>query len=838
MIRNPVRDSWLPCLLPVGYREGMTTRKRTILRWMAIALVGASYLPAASQEPSSPAPPPASPQRALLNRYCVTCHNEKLKTADLMLDKMDVENVSAGAAVWEKVVRKLRTGAMPPAGMPRPDKATYDGFAAYLETELDRVAAAQPNPGRPADHRLNRTEYANAIRDLLAVEIDGASLLPPDEVSNGFDNNGDVLTVSPLLMERYVWAAGKISRLALGDPAIRPAAEEYKVPPSFMQDDRQSEDLPFGSRGGIAIRHNFPLDGEYIIRIRLQKNDDGFIRGLVDPHQLDVRVDGARVKLFTVGGVHKGKSGPLFTRNDPDYRGDPEQLAYELSGDESLEVRFPAKAGSRLVGVTFLKQVWQPEGIYMPPMLVPDLAKYRGGDPAVDTVTVIGPYEAKGSGETPSRRKIFVCSPSVGKDEDFCARKILSTLARRAYRRPVTDGDVQTLLSLYKAGKEDGFEAGIGMALQRMLAGPEFLFRIERDPATVAPGTPYRVSDLELASRLSFFLWGSIPDDQLLDLAERGKLKDPAVLDQQVRRMFADPRSKAMVSNFGGQWLSLRNIRAVSPDPKVFPDFDEELREAFRQEAQLFLESQLREDRSALDLLNANYTFVNERLARQYGIPNVYGSRFRRVTLTDDARRGLLGQGNFLAVTSRTTRTSPVLRGKWVLENLLGAPPPPPPPNIPALKEKGENGKLLTMRQQMEQHRANPACAICHSRMDPIGFALDNFDAIGKWRTTDAGSPLDVSGVMPDGAKFQGPVELRQALLSRPQQFVNTVTEKLLTYALGRGIDYPDEPAVRKIVREAASSEYRWSSLIVGVVHSAPFQMRKSGEPATVAGLR
>ncbi len=834
--------------------------KRMILCWIGIALAGTSYVQPASQQESSPATPASSSQRALLNRYCVTCHNEKLKTADLLLDQANIENVGASAAVWEKVVKKLRTGSMPPPGMPRPDKSTYDAFATYLETALDGAAAAKPNPGRPAAHRLNRSEYANAIRDLLAVEIDGEALLPPDEASNGFDNDGDVLSVSPLLMERYLLAAGKISRLSIGDTGMRPGSEEYKVPQNMVQNDRQSEDLPFGSRGGAAIHHNFPVDGEYVIRIRLQKNDDGFIRGLTEEHPLDVRLDGARVKLFTVGGVHKGKSGPMFTRNDPDYRGDIEQLEYEMSGDENLEVRFPAKAGSHVLGVTFLKKVSQAEGVYMPPMLLDDMRKFRGGDPVLDTVTILGPYNTKGPGDTPSRRKIFVCQPAGGSQpgksmqqvslkpgndagngnsNEACARKILSTLARRAYRRPVTAEDVDTLVKLYRVGSEDGFETGIAMAMQRMLSGPEFLFRIERDPAGATPGTPYRISDLELASRLSFFLWSSIPDDELLDAAERGKLKDPAVLEQQVRRMFADPRAKSMVDNFGGQWLSLRNIKAISPDPKVFPDFDEELRDAFRQESILFFESQLREDHSALDLLNANYTFVNERLAKQYGIPNIYGSRFRRVTLSDDMRRGLLGEGNYLAITSRTTRTSPVLRGKWVLDNLLGAPPPPPPPNIPALKEKGENGKLLTMRQQMEAHRANPACAICHSRMDPIGFALDNFDATGKWRTTDAGSPLDVSGVMPDGTKFQGPVELRQALLSRPQQYVNTVTEKLLTYALGRGIEASDEPAVRKIVREAAASEYRWSSLVLGTVKSMPFQMRKSAEPTTTtAGLR
>ncbi len=846
------------------YGEGFTAMWKTVLSWIGILLVGTSYLSAAAQQetsvaPSSSGPSPGTQYRAVLNRYCVTCHNEKLNTAFLQLDKADVENVGAGAAVWEKVVRKLRTAAMPPVGAPRPDKAVYDSFATYLETALDRAAAANPNPGRPAVHRLNRVEYTNAIRDLLAVDIDGESLLPADDSGRGFDNLADLLSVSPVLMERYMTAAAKISGLAIGDSGIRPVGETYRVPERLVQDDRVSDDLPFGSRGGIAIHHDFPLDGEYVLQIRLQRNSDEYIRGLLgEPHQLDVRLDGARIKLFSVGGERHGATGPLHSRNGQVYEDEPDQTVYEYYGDEALQVRFPAKAGTRVVGVSFVKKAVIAEGILevAPRSMEIDLNDYKGGDPAVDSVTITGPYNAKGAGDTPSRRKIFVCSPggaqpgirtqtvsltaggaSGDNNEEACAKKLLGTLARRAYRRPVTDKDLQALLNLYKAGRDldnntGSFDAGIEMAMRRILAGPEFLFRVERDPAPqsgMAANTAYRIGDVDLASRLSFFLWSSIPDDTLLDLAERGKLQDPKVLEQQVRRMLADERSKSLVTNFAGQWLYLRNMRQVRPDPKEFPDFDEELRRGFQQETELFFESNLRENRSVLDLLNASYTFVNERLAQHYGIPNIYGSNFRRVALTDDNRRGLLGQGSILTVTSRANRTSPVLRGKWVLENLLGTPPPPPPPDVPPLKEKGGGVEEMTMRQRMEQHRANAVCAGCHARMDPIGFALDSFDAVGKWRTTDGRKPLDTSATLLDGTKFNGPAELRKVVLSHPEQFVTTVTEKLLTYALGREADYYDEPSVRKIIREAGAGEYRWSSLILGIVKSTPFQMRRSG---------
>ncbi|MBI3895964.1 MAG: DUF1592 domain-containing protein [Acidobacteria bacterium] len=796
---------------------------RTLLAGMGIALAWVCYTQAANQETSSPVAQPALPQRALLNRYCVTCHNEKLKTAGLMLDKMDVEKVAEGAPVWEKVIRKLRAGQMPPAGMPRPDKATYDSFATYLETELDSAAEAQPNPGRPSIYRLNRAEYTNAIRDLLAVDVDGRSMLPADDAAYGFDNIGAVLAVSPVLLERYMLAAEKISRLAIGDPTIPPVLETYDVPDNLRQEDLMSEELPFGSRGGIAIRHNFPLDGEYVIRFRLQRDNLGAILGIDKSKQLDVRLDGTRIKLFKIGGERKGKPT------------DAEQEKYVRTADEGLEVRIPVKAGTRLVGITFLKETVKPEGVFRYPAGIVAPAGASVGEEdfeGIASVTIGGPYDAKGPGETASRSKIFVCRPTGSRDEESCAKKILSTLGRRAYRRPVTDEDVQPLLDLYKAGSSKGrFEAGIGMALERILAGPEFLFRVERDPENVPPNTAYRISDLELASRLSFFLWSSIPDDELLDLAEKGKLQNPAVLEQQVRRMLADSRSEALMSNFGGQWLYLRNLRTKVPDPGLFPNFDANLREALQRETELFFKSIVREDRSVLDLLAADYTFLNERLARHYGIPNIYGSQFRRVRLNDEMRKGLLGQGSILTVTSYNTRTAPTLRGKWVLENILGTPPPPPPPDVPSLKDNQET-KALTMRERMEEHRKNPACASCHKLMDPLGFALENFDAIGQWRTTSgaAKTPLDASGELPDGTKFKGPTELRNILLNKREQFVGSFTEKLLTYALGRGVEYYDFPAIRKITREAAP-DYRWSSLTLGIVKSAPFQMRRSQEP-------
>ena len=805
-----------------------TTTLMTILASMALVLLGAGSLSAAGMQ-SRPVPSHDINYQAPLDRYCITCHNEQLRTGGLALSALDVNKAAEEPELWEKVVRKLRTGAMPPAGMPRPDKTTYDSLATYLERQLDQAAAADPYPGRPSVHRLNRFEYTNAVRDLLAVEIDGEAFLPADDSRHGFDNIGDVLTVSPLLLERYLSTAHKVTRLAIGDRDASPVFETYSVPKYNVQGDRMNDSLPFGTRGGIAVRHHFPVDGEYTIKVSLGRNSRDYIRGLTRSHQLDVRLDGARVTRFTFGGETHGRSAGIFSSAA---MGDPAQETYERTADEILEVRFPAQAGTRLVGVAFVKEISMPEGPLLPLMTMYDWQQYKGGNPVVASITIGGPYNAQGLGDTASRRKIFLCRPDSVKEEEPCAREILSTLARRAYRRPLTDEDLQILLDFYQAGRSEGdFEAGIGTALERILVGPEFLFRTEPDPEHVPPDTAYRINDLELASRLSFFLWSSLPDDRLLDLAERGRLKDPEVLEQEVRRLLADSRSRALVTNFGGQWLFLRNLDAVRPDPQIFPYFDDNLREAFRLETELFFESLLREDRSVLDILNADHTFLNERLARHYGIPDIYGSHFRRVELAQEERRGLLGKGSLLTVTSYANRTSPVLRGKWVLDHILGTPPAPPPANIPELQERDEDGKILSMRQQMERHRANPVCATCHSQMDPLGFALENFDGTGSWRTMDAGHPIDPSGVLPDGTSFEGPVGLQEVLLEKCEEFLVTTTEKLLTYALGRGLEFFDAPAVRGIIREAADDDYRWSSLISSIVRSTPFQMRRSQEP-------
>lgn len=803
---------------------------RRILVWTGMVLAGCA--PAAGQSENGVSPPTS---RALLDRYCVACHNQKSATAGLMLDKMSLEKVVEDAPVWEKVVHKLRTRAMPPAGRPRPDAPSYKLLITRLETELDRGAAVRPNPGRPTIHRLNRAEYTNAIRDLLSINIDPESLLPIDEVDQGFDNIGDALSVTPVLLERYMSAARLIGRRAVGDPKVRPFSEKYELSKFLTQDDRMSDDLPFGSRGGIAIRHYFPADGEYTIRVFLQRNSRDYIRGLAEPHPLDFRLDGDRIKLLTVGGGNElnGEPGPIFSQAGK--IGDPVSETYEHGGaEEPLVVRFAAKAGQRLVAVTFLNKDAVPEGVFQPPLTQFQMVQFKGGNPSIDNVVISGPYNVTGVADTPSRQKIFVCHPARMADSEPCARKILSTLARHAYRRPVTDKDIQTLLRVYEVGRSEGdFEAGIEAALERVLAGPEFLFRIERDPADLPPDAPYRISDVELASRLSFFLWSSIPDDQLLNLAESGRLKDSAIFEQQVRRMLRDPRSKTLVTNFASQWLYLRNLSSKTPDPKLFPEFDDNLRQAFQQETELFLESTLREDQSVLRLLDANYTFLNERLARHYGIPDIYGSGFRRVTLGAefDARRGLLGQGSLLTVTSYANRTSLVLRGKWLLENMLGAPPPPPPRNVPSLDDSGTDGKPLPLRQLMERHRANPACASCHAAIDPLGFVLENFDAVGRWRTTDAGAPIDSSGILSDGTRLDGPAALRSVLLSRPEEFAAVFAERMLVYALGRRAEYYDYPAIRRIVRESAQHDYRWSSLILATAESMPFQMRRSRKP-------
>ncbi len=802
----------------------------TTLLWTGVALASATSLEAATYRAPGPLPQAAATYHAVLNQFCVTCHNEELMTAGLALDQLDVEEVGENALVWEKVVRKLRTGAMPPPGTPRPDAATYRSLATYLEVALDRAAGARPNPGASTIHRMNRAEYTNAIRDLLAVEPDSfemGALLPADDSGYGFDNISEVLSVSPVLLERYMSVARKVSRLAVGDPTIRPDFASYDVPRFLLQNERISEALPFGSRGGIALRHHFPLDGDYVIRIHLKRNYNGQnILGLARENQIDLRLDGARIRQFTVGG--RGRAPE--SRAGPDGGFSPE----EQLGDSplELEVRVHVDAGARLVGVHFLGSRRATEDVLAPRFASQEVESNE--EPGVGRVTIDGPYDAEGPGDTPSRRRIFVCSPADRSEEESCAENILATLARRAYRRPITPEDIPLLLGPFRLGRDEGgFEAGIQMAIQRILVSPEFLFRIERDPANLAAGTDYRISDLELVSRLSFFLWSSIPDDELLDLAERNRLRETEVLEQQVLRMLADRRSTDLMDNFAGQWLYLRNVQSALPDLAQYPYFDENLREALGTETGLFLQSMLREDRSVLDLLNADYTFLNERLARHYGIPDVYGSHFRRVTLDDENRHGLLGQGSILMVTSYGNRTSPTLRGKWLLDNLLGAPPPPPPADVPSLQDRGEGGQILSMREQLQQHRRDPACAVCHRMMDPLGFALENFDAIGQWRNVSGpdNTPIDSSGVLPDGTTFDGPAELRKVLAGRPGQLVTTVTEKLFTYALGRGLDYNDAPTVRKIIREAAPREYPWSALILGIVGSDPFQMRRSQGP-------
>jgi mono/diheme cytochrome c family protein len=734
----------------------------------------------------------ASSHRAVLDTFCVTCHNARLRTAGLLLDQADVDHPDADAATWEKVLHKLRAREMPPAGVPHPDDATSNSLAAYLETALDAAAAAHPNPGRPGAYRLSRFQYANSIRDLIDLEIDAALLLPADDSGYGFDNIGDVLTVSPVLLEKYLSAAATISRVAIGDSSLAPTSTDYAVPPATVQTERESHDLPIGSRGGMAIHHHFPLDAEYVIKVRLQRGKDATtIVGMSEPHQLDVRLDGRRIAQFTVGGP-----GPV--------------------SDDDLEVRVPVMAGSHLVAATFVKDTVKPEGVLS---TAGDQAFFEG----VGGVSVAGPYGATGPGDTASRRKIFVCRPRGREDEDSCATTIVTTLARRAYRRPIAKEEIPSLMIPYRSGREHGgFENGIRLALQRILVSPDFLFRVEVDPAGVRSGWAYRISDVELASRLSFFLWSSGPDDELLRLAERSRLHDRVVLERQVGRMLADARANTLVSNFVGQWLYLRNIDAVLPDPSAFPDFDENLRAALARETDLFFQSMIRENRSLLDLLRADYTFLNERLARHYGIAGIHGAEFRRVTLTNDERKGLLGKGSVLTVTSYPNRTSPTLRGKFILENLLGSPPPPPPPNVPSLNEDKDVSQL-SMRQRMELHRASPVCASCHARMDPLGFALENFDGLGRWRTG-----LDASGILPDGTRIDGPVGLRKILLEKKDQFVTTATERLLTYALGRGVEPFDMPAVRTIVRGSASDDYRWSSVVGGIVNSVPFQMRRA----------
>ncbi len=816
-----------------GLRMSDSRRAAWRAAWLCGVLVAASIDAPMAARQASAAQKTSRADRGLIDKYCVTCHNQRLKTAGLALDPPELDDIAAHADVWEKVIRKLRTGAMPPAGSPRPDHAAATALVSSLETTIDRASTGAPNPGNVPVHRLNRIEYANAIRDLLGLAIDPRAFLPPDDAdAHGFDNNAGVLSVSPALLERYVAASRKISRLAIGDTAIVPGFETYRVDRMLVQDERMSDELPFGSRGGVAVRHHFPVDGTYVVKLRLQRNLYDYIRGLTEPHELDVRIDGERVVRFRTGGVNVGKPAPAtYAGNIP---GDRAWEDYMHDGDAALEVRTVVKAGPRVVGVSFVKRHAEPEGILQPRVsgFTTTVDELVDGGPGIESVSIGGPYDATAPSGTIAHQRIFLCRPPSGAGagvEEACAARILETLARRAYRRATTSADSDTLLKFYRAGRpRGGFEAGIQRGLERMLADPEFLFRIERSPGA-APGSVVRVSDVDLASRLSFFLWSSIPDDELLDVGIRGELRRPGVLQAQVRRMLADERAFALVENFASQWLTVRGLRGATPDPDLFPDFDENLRDAFRKETELFLDSQIRSDRSIVDLLTADYTFVNERLARHYGIPNVYGERFRRVAVTRPERMGLLGHGSVLTVTSYANRTSPVLRGKWILDNLLGAPPPPPPADVPGLVDNAEDGRPLSMRERMERHRKNPACATCHKRMDPIGFALENFDAIGAWRMrNESGAPVDATDTMPDGTTLQGVAGLRALLLARKDEVVVTAAEKLLMYALGRGLETYDQPAVRAMVREAAAADFRWSAVVAALVNSTPFQMRRT----------
>ena len=768
--------------------------------------------------------------RVLLDRYCVTCHNQRvvtgqgrpasplvgqLRAVGLALDTLDVADVGGRADAWEKVVRKVRGGVMPPAGRPRPEAAVLDGFLDWLEGELDRAWAADPDPGRTATfHRLNRTEYGNAVRDLLAVEIDAGDFLPADDSSFGFDNIGGVLKMSQALMERYLAAARTIARLAVGNPPPAVTADTYEAAQDLPQHARV-EALPFGTRGGLHIEHLFPQDAGYDFRIELTGT-----RGLREPHDLEVTVDGEPVKVFTLG--------------PPPADGTPDNPYAQAS---VIDFSLPVAAGPREVGVTFHKQpsalVEQVREPFPNPRVAGNTGGLAGAQPFVRSVTVTGPRDPAGAADTPSRDRIFTCRPADAAAEPGCAREIVSALARRAYRRPPSAGELAVLLDFHEQGRRDGgsFDHGVELALRRLLVSPEFLYRIEADPVDAAPGVPYPVSDFELASRLSFFLWSSIPDDELLAAAEAGRLRSPGALERQVRRMVADPRAETLSTNFAAQWLQLRNLETtVRPGDPFSVAFDESLRQAMLRETRLFVDSIVRGDRSVVELLTADYTFLNERLAEHYGVPGVAGSRFRRVHLpADSPRRGILGHGSVLTLTSHAIRTSPVLRGKWILDNLLGTPPPDPPPNIPALNDRRTQAKRPTVRARLEAHRDNPVCSACHAMIDPTGFALENFDAIGRWRDVDESfNPIDPSGVLPDGRAFDGVAEMRDTLAGDPRQFVTTVTEKLMTYALGRGLDHRDMPTLRRIVRAAADDGYRFQTVVLGIVTSDPFLMRRA----------
>jgi mono/diheme cytochrome c family protein len=824
------------------------------------ALLGAGA--SARQAPPVPAAAessPASAPQALVTKYCIGCHNERLRTGGLALDRLDSSNPGEHAQVWEAVVEKLRAGSMPPPGRPRPEPAVYAEAAAELERALDSAWTANPDPGRiGAVHRLNRTEYANAIRDLFGLDpksLDVASQLPGDETADGsFDNFADVLSISTAHLERYMSVARQVTRSVTALPPSHPEVDTFEIPLHATQDDRQTEDLPLGSRGGISVRYHFPIDGEYRFKVRLQRNYQDYLKGMGWEQLLDVRLDGVLLKRFTVGGKAEGRAAGASYAGDgePGFAGAPEWERYmQLDGDAGLEVNARVGGGSHVVGVSFVRQLWEPEGLPQPLQrgrVITNDEVYMGYA-NVGAIQIGGPYETGtgiGTG-TGTRSPLFVCRPRAASEERGCASRIVSRIARLAYRRPVNAADVQTLMTFYDDGRRNGgsFESGVQFALERMLVDPDFLLRVYRDPkpssklsgisSQPSAAKPYRLSDLELASRLSFFLWSSIPDDQLLSLAEQRKLSAPAVIEQQVKRMLADPRaSDALVDDFAAQWLNLRRVAEVVVDPERYPNYDLTLMDAFKRETELFVGSTIREDRSVLELLNADYTFVNEKLARHYGIPGVYGSRFRRVTLPDTNQRGgLLAQGALLSTTSYPDRTSPVLRGKFLLNNVFGLQTTPPPPGVDTNLPPTKPGVAPpTIRERLSAHRSNPSCASCHAVIDPLGFALENFDVIGGWRSTDeAGKPVDAAGTTVSGAKIEGLSGLRALLLERREQFPRTLTEKLLSYALGRRVEYYDRPAVRRIVRDAESQDFRWSALILGIVKSPAFQMRRTNVP-------
>jgi len=727
---------------------------------------------------------------------------------------LDLDNLDKHGMVWEKLIKKLKNREMPPPGSARPDDATYQLAIQAIEAGRDHAVMSRPNPGRPTLHRINRAEYANVMRDLLGLDVDVSDLLPTDDAGYGFDNIGDVLTVSPSLLERYLLAAGKIARQAVGDATMPPTYATYSISHALHQDDRMSAAMPIGSRGGTAVDHFFPVDGEYEISLGLQKGRAEQLLGNEHERKLDLRLDDQRLELFTLPAATRRR-----VNNDDPLPESPESM---------LHVRLPVAAGTHNIVATFLKDTVVPEGIIFKPRDGNVDAHFEG----VGSISVSGPFNAKGPGATPSRDKIFVCHPTAAAEEDACAEKIITNLAKHAYRRPTVSDSLPQLMALYKQGKETGgFESGIRLALQKVLVSPEFLFRVELAPAGAAPGTVYQISDVELASRLSFFLWSSIPDDELLAVAERGELRDSAMLERQVRRMLADPRSDSLIKNFVGQWLFLRNIPNIQPDVTIFTYFDDNLREAMGKETELVVTNSMREDSSIIDLLKTNYTYVNQRLAEHYGIPGIYGNQFRRIDVTDPNRMGLLGQASISAVTAYPNRTAPTIRGKWVLEQLFGSPPPPPPPNVPTLKED-DTRKVLTMRERMEEHRVAPQCAVCHKIMDPIGFALENFDGLGKWRDTyneASEGAIDSSGVLPDGTPFNGPAGLREILLTKKRDvYVENFTERLLTYALGRGVEEYDRPIIRRITRQSAQDDYRWSSIILNIVKSLPFQLSQT----------